>query len=165
MKKGLLLLLLLLTLSVLLTGCGEESKNDVNPETSKQETMHCESSIRDVVNGYETTSKFTIYYTGDYVDKVETVETVTSESEEFLDNMEEYINSTYDAMNSTYGGYSYEVIREDGSIVSNVVIDYSKMDLEQYITDQPTMSNYVENDKLLVEGIVDIYEEAGATCE
>ncbi len=117
------------------------------------------------MNGYETTSKFAIYYTGDYVDKVETVETVTSESEDFLDNMEEYINSTYDAMNSAYGGYSYEVIREDGSIVSNVVIDYSKMDLELYITDQPTMSNYVENDKFLVEGIVDIYEEAGATCE
>ena len=161
MKKGLALLSLL----VLLTGCGNEEKNDVTPEVPKQKTMHCESSTRDVVNGYETTSEYTIYYTGDYVDKVETVETVTSESEEFLDNMEDYVNSTYEATNNAYGGYTYEVIREDGSVVSNVTIDYSKMNLEQYVTDQPTMSDYVKDGKFLVEGIVSIYEDAGATCE
>ena len=62
MKKGLALLSLL----VLLTGCGNEEKNDVTPEVPKQKTMHCESSTRDVVNGYETSSEYTIYYTGDY---------------------------------------------------------------------------------------------------
>ncbi len=161
MKKGLLLMSLL----VLLTGCGEETKNEVTPEEPKQATMHCESSTRDVVNGYETTSEYTIYYTGDYVERVETVETVTSESEEFLDNMEEYVNSTYEATNNAYGGYTYEVIREDGSVVANVTIDYTKMNLEQYVTDQPTMDDYIEDGKFLVEGIVDIYEQAGATCE
>ena len=93
--------------------------------------MHCEVSTRDVVNGYVTASDYTIYYTDDYVDKVETVETVTSESEEFLDTMEEYVNTTY----------------------------------EQYATDQPSLAQYIEDGKFLVDGIIEIYETAGATCE
>ena len=161
MKKGLVLLSLL----VLLTGCGEETNNDVLQEVPKQEIMHCESSTRDVVNGYETTSEYTIYYTGDYVDKVETVETVMSESEDILDTMEDYVNNTYDSMNNAYGGYTYEVIREENKVISNVEIDYTKMNLDQYVTDQPTMSDYVKDDKFLVDGIVEVYEAIGATCE
>ena len=63
MKKGLFLLSLLF----LLTGCGEETKEDVIQEVPKQATVHCELSSRDVINGYETTAEYTIYYTGDYV--------------------------------------------------------------------------------------------------
>lgn len=161
MKKGLLLVSLL----ILLTGCGEETTNDVYNDIPEQKTMHCEVSTRDVVNGYETASDYTIYYTDDYVDKVETVETVTSESEEFLDTMEEYVNTTYEATNSAYGGYTYEVTREDGKVVSNVTIDYDKMNLEQYATDQPSLAQYIEDGKFLVDGIIEIYETAGATCE
>ena len=161
MRKGLLLLSLL----VLLTGCGEETNNDVLQEAPKQATIYCESSTRDVVNGYETISEYTIYYTGDYVDKVDTVETVISDSTEILDTMEVYINNTYDSMNNAYGGYSYEVIKEDDKVISNVVIDYSKMDLDQYVTDQPIMANYVLDGKFLLDGIVEIYEATGATCK
>ena len=161
MKKGLFLLSLLF----LLTGCGEETKEDVIQEVPKQATVHCELSSRDVINGYETTAEYTIYYTGDYVDKVDTVETVTSESEEFLDTMEEYVNTTYEATNSAYGGYTYEVTREDGKVVSNVTIDYDKMNLEQYATDQSSLAQYIEDGKFLVDGIIEIYETAGATCE
>ena len=52
MKKGLFLLSLLF----LLTGCGEETKEDVIQEVPKQATVHCELSSRDVINGYETTA-------------------------------------------------------------------------------------------------------------
>ena len=73
------------------------------------------------------------------------------------------INSTQ--INSAYGGYTYEVTREDGKVVSNVTIDYDKMNLEQYATDQPSLAQYIEDGKFLVDGIIEIYETAGATCE
>ena len=161
MKKGLFLLSLLF----LLTGCGEETKEDVIQEVPKQATVHCELSSRDVINGYETTAEYTIYYTGDYVDKVDTVETIISDSTEILDTMEAYINTTYDSMNDAYGGYTYEVKKEDGKVISNVEIDYTEMDLDQYVTDQPLMANYVKDGKFLLDGIVEIYEDTGATCE
>lgn len=161
MKKGLFLLSLLF----LLTGCGEETKEDVIQEVPKQATVHCELSSRDVINGYETTAEYTIYYTGDYVDKVDTVETIISDSTEILDTMEAYINTTYDSMNNAYGEYTYEVKKEDGKVISNVEIDYTEMDLDQYVTDQPLMANYVKDGKFLLDGIVEIYEDTGATCE
>ena len=161
MKKGLFLLSLLF----LLTGCGEETKEDVIQEVPKQATVHCELSSRDVINGYETTAEYTIYYTGDYVDKVDTVETIISDSTEILDTMEAYINTTYDSMNNAYGGYTYEVKKEDGKVISNVEIDYTEMDLDSYVTDQPLMANYVKDGKFLLDGIVEIYEATGATCE
>ena len=161
MKKGLFLLSLLF----LLTGCGEETKEDVIQEVPKQATVHCELSSRDVINGYETTAEYTIYYTGDYVDKVDTVETIISDSTEILDTMEAYINTTYDSMNNAYGGYTYEVKKEDGKVISNVEIDYTEMDLDRYVTDQPLMANYVKDGKFLLDGIVEIYEDTGATCE
>lgn len=161
MKKGLFLLSLLF----LLTGCGEETKEDVIQEVPKQATVHCELSSRDVINGYETTAEYTIYYTGDYVDKVDTVETIISDSTEILDTMEAYINTTYDSMNNAYGGYTYEVKKEDGKVISNVEIDYTEMDLDRYVTDQPLMANYVKDGKFLLDGIVEIYEATGATCE
>ncbi len=161
MKKALFLLSLLF----LLTGCGEETKEDVIQEVPKQATVHCELSSRDVINGYETTAEYTIYYTGDYVDKVDTVETIISDSTEILDTMEAYINTTYDSMNNAYGGYTYEVKKEDGKVISNVEIDYTEMDLDRYVTDQPLMTNYVKDGKFLLDGIVEIYEATGATCE
>ena len=161
MKKGLFLLSLLF----LLTGCGEETKEDVIQEVPKQATVHCELSSRDVINGYETTAEYTIYYTGDYVDKVDTVETIISDSTEILDTMEAYINTTYDSMNNAYGGYTYEVKKEDGKVISNVEIDYTEMDLDRYVTDQSLMTNYVKDGKFLLDGIVEIYEATGATCE
>ena len=68
-------------------------------------------------------------------------------------------------INSAYGGYTYEVTREDGKVVSNVTIDYDKMNLEQYATDQPSLAQYIEDGKFLVDGIIEIYKTAGATCE
>ena len=161
MKKGLFLLSLLF----LLTGCGEETKEDVIQEVPKQATVHCELSSRDVINGYETTAEYTIYYTGDYVDKVDTVETIISDSTEILGTMEAYIDPTYDSMNNAYGGDTYEVKKEDGKVISNAEIDYTEMDLDRYVTDQPLMTNYVKDGKFLLDGIVEIYEATGATCE
>ena len=139
----------------LLTGCGEV----------EQQVKHCEMSTKDVVSGYELQSDYTIYYTGDYVDKVETVETVTSDSSEILDYMEEYLSTTYDSMNNAYGGYVYDVTKEDNKIVSKVEINYNKMDLEQFVTDQPALKNYVKDGKMLLDGVVSIYESNGSTCE
>ena len=152
MKK---LILLVPALLFILTGCG----------TVETGTINCTLSSKDVVNGYELESEYKINYTGDYVETVDTIETVTSEDQSVLDYFEKTIKDTYDATSKAYGGYTYDVTNENGKVVSNVTIDYNKMNLEQFIADQPTMKSYVENDKFLVEGIKALYESMGATCE
>ena len=90
---------------------------------------------------------------------------VDSDVSSILDTLEETLNSTYSASNDAYGGYIYKITRSDNEIISDVFIDYKKMDLEQFVTDQPVLKSYMKDGKLTVEGIKSIYTSMGATCE
>jgi hypothetical protein len=159
MKKMIYVLPILM---LCLTGC-----NKANTENTKTDnkSITCTYSSKDVVNNYQTESQYVINYSGSDVESVNTTETVTSDSEEVLDYIESSLNQTYEATNSAYGGYTYEVTNEDGKVTSIVTIDYNEMDLEQFVTDQPTLKNYVKNGKMQVSGIKALYESLGATCE
>ena len=147
----------LIALVILLSGCGASKKSY---------TKTCSLTNNDVINGYKLVSEYKVYATGDAVDKVVTVEVVSSDNEDTLDYFEEYLKKTYETLNSTYGGYQNTVTKEDGKVVSETTVDYSKMDLEQYVKDNSSMKNYVNKDnKLLVDGVLSTYEALGATCE
>lgn len=138
-----------------LTGCSEELESGV---------INCTLSSNDVVNGYQLNSTYKINYKGDYVESVETEEIVTSDDSAILDYFETTIKDTYDKTSSAYGGYDYSVVNENGKVISIVTIDYNEMNLEQFVTDQPVLKSYVENNKMLVSGIKSMYEGMGATC-
>ena len=143
------------TLLLLFTGCAKEEAGSTS----------CTMYNKDVVNGYELSSTYVINHKNGLVESVETVETVSSEDEEILDTMETYLNDTYKALDESYGGYTYEVKNENGKVTSRVKIDYNKMDIDSYVTDQPTIKDYVEDSKLTLEGVKLMYESMGATCE
>ena len=162
---------------LMLTGCFFENK-DINDdknnddEIKEQESINdksgsitCSLYSKDVVNNYELTSTYTINYTGEFVDSVNTKEVVDSDVSSILDTLEETLNSTYSVSNDAYGGYTYKITRSDNEIISDVFIDYKKMDLEQFVTDQPVLKSYMKDGKLTVEGIESIYTSMGATCE
>lgn len=151
MKKFFIFLPILL---LSLVGCGEKSG-----------TLVCTLSSNDVINGYKLDSNYKINYFGKTVKSVETIETVVSDSSETIDYFETTLNNTYKKMNDSYGGYVYNVTKEDGKVVSNVTIDYSKVNIEQLVDDQPLLKSYVDDNKLLLEGLKSMYESMGATCE
>ncbi len=140
----------------LVTGCGA---------SEEQKTMTCTLERKDVTNGYELSSTYKVYYTGKAVDKVETVEKVTSEDDEILESFKQTLDTTYDTMNKAYGGYTFNVTKTDKEVKSETTIDYSKLDLEQLIKDEPTMKNYVDSkNRITLTGITSMYESQGATC-
>lgn len=141
-------------LAICLTGCGD-----------KKGIIECELSSNDVVNGYALNSTYKINYNGDFVTSVDTEEIVSSENDELLNNFETTLNDTYYKTNTAYGGYTYNVVKENGKVVSTVTIDYSKMNIEQFVKDQPSLKTYVKDNKLLAEGIQALYESMGATCK
>lgn len=155
MKRGLKAFYLTLIVLVL-AGCGNE----------EQTIKTCNYTLTDNTTGYKIVSEYKVYSTGKVVDKVETVETVTSESESILDYFEETINTTYKIQSETYGGYTYNITNENGKVVSTVTIDYSKMDLEKYVSDNSVMKNFVNDaNRITTDGVISIYEAIGATCE
>lgn len=126
----------------------------------------CKLTTNAVAQGYKLESEYVIYGKGDVVNKVSTIETVISDDEEILDYFEETLRTTYDATSETYGGYTIDITNENGKVVSKVTIDYNKMNLEQYVEDNSVMKDYVNSDnKLMVSGLVNLYESLGATCE
>ena len=151
MKKYLLLLIVFFVI-----GCG---KNDT------LKTATCTLSSNDVVNGYKTTANYEINYKNDVVESVKTVETVESENSDLLKTMEDYLNTTYSTMNNNYGGYTFNVINKDNKVVSTTTIDYNKMNIEKFVSENTVLKPYVKNNKLTLEGIKTLYTSVGAICE
>lgn len=153
--------LLLVTVILLLTGCGQKENVLTEPRLY---TITCK--IENVnYDQYTLNSEYKINYYGDYVDNVVTVETVTSDSTEILDYMENYLKQIYTSANETYGGYTYNISKETGKISAMVSINYNIMDLNKFVEGQPAMKNYIEDGKFLVSGIINVYESMGATCD
>ena len=172
MRKFFVLLLGIL----MLTGCFYDNKETTDDKSSESDvndkevineesgSITCSLYSKDVVNNYELTSTYIINYTGEFVDSVNTKEVVDSNVSSILDTLEETLNSTYNASNEAYGGYIYKITRSDTQVVSDVYIDYEKMNLEQFVIDQPVLKSYMKDGKLTVEGIKSIYTSMGATC-
>ncbi|MBE6152121.1 MAG: DUF1307 domain-containing protein [Firmicutes bacterium] len=155
-KKILGIVSCLLFVIFLVSGCG----------TEEEKTLSCALYRKDVVSNYELNSTYEIYYTGDVVNRVETVEVVSSSDESIIDLFETTLNSTYESMNDAYGGYDFTVTKEAGKVTATTKIDYTKLDLEQLIKDDSSMKSIVNNDnQITVDGIKKLYEQTGAECK
>lgn len=155
--KNIIRVLSLVFTVVLLSGCGVEEK---------EVTKTCTLTTNDVANGYKLEAVYKVYGKGKNVEKVETIETITSSDEESLASFEDYFKESYESVNEVYGGYTNKVTNENGKVISETTIDYNEMDVEQYVKDNSSMKQYVTSDnKISVNGIISIYEALGATCE
>lgn len=133
---------------------------------SSEKTLKCTLYNKDVVSNYELDSTYEVTYKGNIVSNVKSIETIKSDDSEVIDYFDEYLNSTYSSMNENYGGYDFTVKKEDGKIVANTTIDYSKLDLDKLAKDQPTFKSSLDSEgNLTLNGIKQIYTELGATCE
>lgn len=153
MKKIISTLFLVLVFS--LTGCG-----------NKEAVIECNLNSKDPSNNYELKTDYIIHSKGNIVEYVETKETVISDKQSVLEYFKEYVESTYKSMNDTYGGYTNETKLDDNTLVSTTKVDYTKMDVEQFVKDNTAMKSYVnKNNQIKVEGIKKIYEQLGAVCK
>ncbi len=148
---------LIIVMVMMLVGCS-------SPEEEK--TVTCTLHKNDVINNYELNSTYEVKSKGEVVTNVTSTEVVTSDSEEILSYFEETLNNTYKTMNDTYGGYDVNITNADGKVTSVAKIDYSKLNIEQLVKDDPSMKNAV-NDKneLTLTGIKSMYSAMGITCE
>lgn len=153
--KKLLKSLVLVFMVCLLAGCNSEEKVKV-----------CTSNTKDTTNGYEVSSNYEIHYKGDVVKYVVTEEIVTSDNEDILDYFETTLTETYAQTNETYGGYENTVTKESNKVISKTKIDYTKMDLDQFVSDNSVMKSYVNSkNEITLDGAVSLYKDLGAECK
>lgn len=117
-------------------------------------------------SGYKTIVTYNIYSKNDVVSKVSYEEVLTSENTTILKYFEDLNKKQFEQQNKTYGGYSFDVKAEKNKIISNVTINYSKLDMNKFIKDNSAMKSYVdENNKFTLKGAKTMYESLGAKCE
>ena len=126
----------------------------------------CTSSSDQSASGYKIKSEYKIYSSNDLVSKVELEETITSKNNTVLAYFEKQQKDQYKQNNDSYKGYDYSVTNKKGNLVSKVTIDYSKMNLDKFVKDNPAMKSYVNKDnKIILKGIITMYESMGVKCE
>lgn len=154
MKKGLKILFISLFV-ILISGCGKSDKEVVST---------CTLSSNQSSNGYKISSNYEIHSKNGLVNSVTTKETVESDNEQVRSYFKKTLEDSYNTANESYGGYTYNVTEDGNKIISDVTIDYSKMDLNKFIKDNSQMKSYIKNNKISLDGMKKIYEALGATC-
>lgn len=153
--KKIFKLIFVLLLVISLAGC-----------KGKEKVVKCTSSSNQSASGYNITSNYDIYYSGEEVNKIITTETVESKNNTILAYFEKQLKNQYKQNNDNYGGYTYEVTNKDGKVVAAVTIDYSKMNLNKFIKDNPAMKSFInKSNKVTLKGVKSMYKSMGATCE
>ena len=126
----------------------------------------CSSTSDQSASGYTIKSEYNIYSKDDVVSKVEITETVTSKNTTILAYFEKQLKNQYKVNNESFGGYTYKITNKDGKVVSKVTIDYSEMDIDKFVKENPAMKSFVnKSNQITLKGVKSMYESMGATCK
>lgn len=141
---------LVLSLCLLLTGCGK--------------TMKCSS--KSPQKNYDISTDYTIKSSGKIVTSVTIKQVIESKDKKVLENFKKQLEDQYKNNNTVYGGYKYKVTINGKKLTADVTIDYKKFDLDKFVKTNGAMKEYVNKDnKLTVEGAKKMYESTGAKCK
>lgn len=157
MKKSFLLVILLI-MTLLVTGCDSGSDNETK-------TLTCTRNVT-VAEGVRMELVYNATYTGDYVDVVETEEKVISDSEEVLEIYQTSIETMYSPYKDLEH-YYYNVTISGDTLTSTTKIDYSKIDTDKMIEIDSANAALIKNGKVKISDLRSMYESStvGAICK
>lgn len=151
--KRIVKLSFVLLLVVILSGC------------KKQVVTKCTLNNDESSNGFSIKSEYKIFSDDSGVNKVETEEVVESKNKQVLSYFEKQLKEQYKYMNETYNGYTINITNKDGKVVSKIKVDYNKMNLDKYTSENPALKDYInKNGKITLDGMKKMYSSLGATC-
>ena len=151
MKKNILLVGLIIML-VVVTGCGKSSKN-----------LTCTMN-GEVVKGTTISSEYKVTYTGKYVDLVESKEVVDSDTKQILDAYQQTVKAMYSPYDDLKY-YDYDIKLTDKQLTTTVKINYAKIDTKKFVEINPAIGKVVKDGKAELDTLKAVYERMGATCK
>ena len=163
MKK---LLGFLLICMILLVGCTKEEETIVidGEEVNTKDMVHEHCTRQGTLEGGEVSLNYDIYYTGDKLNLIRSVEKVISSSDEILNGYE----NAYKSIHEHYKNIEYyeaEVIRGDTTVTSTILINYDKINIQELIDLEGEEDNIFENKEPKVSLWKAFAEKLGTKCE
>ena len=116
--------------------------------------------------GYKTETTIEIRYDENIVKLVKSTKKIEAKDKQKLEELINSYSSQYDLNNASYGGYTQSTSNGDDTHATfNGEIDYSKVDMQKFIKDNPSMEQYTESAKLTKDGAKRMYEASGFECK
>lgn len=189
MKKKIISLLLLIIIAITLVGCGNKKENSTSTNTTTNQTTtvtNPDSYNRGSLNIPETEVanmekkvctrqgsgedssevklNYTLYYQGEYLQILHSIEQVITEDQEILDQYQNaYINIYKNYETLEY--YETSVIREKDSVTNDTVINYAKLDTDKLLEIEGEEDNIIKDGKVKLDDWLEFAEQFGTTCE
>lgn len=149
-------LFFVLALAFLCSGCLKGT------EASANGVKHC--SRKATVEGAEMLMSYDVYYEGEYVTIIKSLEGITSDNKELLDTYEKAWKDVY----AQYKGIDYyenSVVRSENSVICDTKINYVKADVSKIIEIEGEEDNIFEDGKVKLKTWLDFAEKLGVVCE
>lgn len=154
MKK--VYLFILFFLLVFVCGCDNSSNsNMLHKKCTRSATA---------TKGTEVSLNYDIYYTGDVINKLISMEKVTTSNSSQLDIYED----AYKNIHVNYDGLDYydtKVVRDENSVTSSIIINYDKVDIKKLLEIEGEEDNIIENGKAKLDKWLDLAKKFGTKCE
>lgn len=136
----------------LVTGCS----------SSEEKTMTCTRTINQ--SGMKTNLNYKVTYSGDYVNRVQSEESIETSDTTTLNTYKEQIEKIYTPYKDIKY-YTYNVTIDGNKLVSTVDINYAKIDTKKLIEIDSANSQLINDGKVKLSSVKSLYEQLGATCK
>ena len=152
MKRKYLFLAVTMLVVFLVTGCS----------SSEEKTMTCTRTMNQ--SGIKTSLNYKVTYSGDYVNRVQSEESIETSDTTTLNTYKEQIEKIYTPYKDVKY-YTYNVTVNGNKLVSTVDINYAKIDTKKLIEIDSANSQLINDGKVKLSSVKSLYEQLGATCE
>ncbi len=152
MKRKYLFLAVTMLVVFLVTGCS----------SSKEKTMTCTRTMNQ--SGMKTNLNYKVTYSGDYVNRVQSEESIETSDTTTLNTYKEQIEKIYTPYKDVKY-YTYNVTIDGNKLVSTVDINYAKIDTKKLIEIDSANSQLINDGKVKLSSVKSLYEQLGATCK
>lgn len=152
MKRKYLFLAVTMLVVFLVTGCS----------SSKEKTMTCTRTMNQ--SGMKTNLNYKVTYSSDYVNRVQSEESIETSDTTTLNTYKEQIEKIYTPYKDVKY-YTYNVTVNGNKLVSTVDINYAKIDTKKLIEIDSANSQLINDGKVKLSSVKSLYEQLGATCK
>ncbi len=145
------------------TACESHKVEDQSKTDTGMIHEHC-TRIGIIDDNSSADLQYEVYYTGDIINKIESLESVTSTDSEVLDTYED----AYRTIHSYYvdiDHYDTNLVRTDNKVTSTMIIDYDNIDIAALIELEGEEDNIFENNIPKMSKYKELAKKTGITCE
>lgn len=166
---------LILIVAILLVGC---SNNKTSTSTSSNDFINDVIQAEDTSNmqklnctreasagaGIDVDLNYEVYYQGEYIKILHSMEQVTTENQETLDEYE----TAYKNIAKNYEGLKYydqTVTRTNNKVNNDTVINYGKIDTNKLLEIEGEEDNIIKDGKVKLDDWLSFAKKFGTKCE